>query len=110
MDFCEDIPSRSLNRASERNIETLPVQINLRKRKWLLTCCYNPDKSLISSNFDFLDNILSKYSKSYENLFFHTDFNNTMDDKFITEFCELSEFTCLIKPTCHKNFDITNIH
>ena len=34
--FHEDIPSRFLNSGSTRNIETISVEINLRKRKWLL--------------------------------------------------------------------------
>ena len=34
------------------------------------------------------------------------DFNVTMDDKFMIEFCELNDFSSLIdKPTCYKNFD-----
>ena len=34
------------------------------------------------------------------------DFNFTMDDKFMIDFCELNDLSCLIhKPTCYKNFD-----
>ena len=34
------------------------------------------------------------------------DFNVTMDDKFMIEFCELNDPSSLIdKPTCYKNFD-----
>ena len=67
--FREDIPSRFLNSGSTCNIETTSVEINLRKRKWLLTCCYNPNKSLISSHHNYL-NTSDKYCKSYENLIF----------------------------------------
>ena len=104
--FREDIPSRFLNSGSTCNIETISIEINLRKRKWLLTCCYNPHKSLISSHLDYLNNILDKYSKLYENLVFMGDFNVTMDDKFMINFCELNDLSSLIdKPTCYKNFD-----
>ena len=104
--FCEDIPSRFLNSGSTCNIETRSVEINLRKRKWLLTCCYNPNNSLISSHLDYLNNILDKYSKSYENLLFMGDFNVTMDDKFITDFFKLNGLSSLIdKPTCSENLD-----
>ena len=41
----EDILSIFLNSGSTCNIETISVEINLSKRKWLLTCCYNPHKS-----------------------------------------------------------------
>ena len=34
------------------------------------------------------------------------DFNVTMDDKFMIDFCELNDLSSLIdKPTCYKNFD-----
>ena len=50
--------------------------------------------------------MLHKYSKLYENLVFMVDFNVTMDDKFMINFCELNDLSNLIdKPTCYKNFD-----
>ena len=34
------------------------------------------------------------------------DFNVTMDDKFMINFCELNDLSSLFdKPTCYKNFD-----
>ena len=71
--FRKDIPSRFPNIGSTCNIETISVEINLMKRKWLLTCWYNPHKSLISSHPDYLNNILDKYSKFYENFVFMGD-------------------------------------
>ena len=104
--FREDIPSRYLNSGSKCSIEIVSVEINLRKRKWLLTCCYNPHKSLISSHVNYLNNILDKYNKSYEILVFMGDFNVTMGDKFMIDFCKLNDLSNLInKPTCYKNFD-----
>ena len=38
--FREYIPSRFLNNESTYNLEAISVDINLRKGKWLLTCCY----------------------------------------------------------------------
>ena len=61
----EHIPSKFQNSGPSCKIETISVEINLRKRKWLLTCYYNPHKSLISSHLDYLNNILDKYSKLY---------------------------------------------
>ena len=94
--FREDIPSRFLNSGYACNIETMSVEINLRKIKWLLTCCYNPRKNLISSHLDYLNDILDKHSKSYQNLVFMGDFNVTMDDKFMIDFCELNDLSTLI--------------
>ena len=74
-------------------------EISLRKKKWLVSCWYNPHKSLISSHLNYLNNILDKYSKCYENLVFIGDFNITIDDKFL-DFCELNDLSCLIdEPT-----------
>ena len=41
----EDLPSKVLTYSCNCDIETLLVEINLRKRKWLLNGSYNPNKS-----------------------------------------------------------------
>ena len=46
----EDIPSRLLQCKSQCNIESLSVEINLRKRKWFLNCSYNPHRNSVSSH------------------------------------------------------------
>ena len=71
-----------------------------------LTCCYNPHKHLIPSHLDYLNNILDKYRKLYENLVLMGDFNVTMDNKFMIDFFELNDLSSLIdKRTCYKNFN-----
>ena len=42
----EDVPSTLLN--SDMSIESFSIEINVRKKKWLLVCTYNPNKNLIS--------------------------------------------------------------
>ena len=44
----EDIPSTLLN--SDMSIESFSIEINTRKKKWLLVCTYNPNKNLISNH------------------------------------------------------------
>ena len=45
----EDIPCKILNEyAPEKPIEHFFVEINLRSRKWLLSCSYNPNTNLIA--------------------------------------------------------------
>ena len=51
----EDIPSKILAYSSNCNIETLLVEINLRKRKRLLNGSYNPNKSQISHHLKCLN-------------------------------------------------------
>ena len=41
----DDIPSTLLN--SDMFIESFYIEINIRKKKWLLVCRYNPNKNLI---------------------------------------------------------------
>ena len=44
----EDIPSILLN--TELFIEGFCIEINIRKKKWLLVCTYNPNKNLTSEH------------------------------------------------------------
>ena len=46
----EDISSKILTYSSNCYIETLLVEINLRKRKWLSNGSYNPNKHQIGSS------------------------------------------------------------
>ena len=63
--FCirEDIPSKLI--LTKMTIEGFFVEINLRKKRWLLCCSYNPKKPLISEHLNEigknLDLLLSKY-------------------------------------------------
>ena len=45
-------------------IEDLFVEINLRKKKWLLCCSYNPKKSLISNHLQEIGNKLDLLSSN----------------------------------------------
>ena len=56
----EDIPCREIIINIEPNIEAIFVEINLKKRKWLIIGGYNPEKSKIS---DLLTCIESKLNE-----------------------------------------------
>ena len=46
----DDIPSRLLTDYKIKdNVELFFVEVNIRKKKWLLSCSYNPHKSNISN-------------------------------------------------------------
>ena len=86
------------------NSEYFFVEINLRKKKWLLCCSYNPHKNSISTHIDFLRRELDLHSSNYENFIFLGDFNSEMTDKNLKDFCNLYLLKNLIKkPTCFKN-------
>ena len=66
----EDIPSKFLDIKSDCNIESITVEINLRKRKWLLNCSYNPHKNLIANHLECLNRIIDELGKKYKKLHF----------------------------------------
>ena len=58
----EDLPSTLLN--SDMSIESFYIEINIRKKKWLLACTYNPNKNLISNHLKEIGKNLELYSKT----------------------------------------------
>ena len=76
----EDVPSRILNPKSKTDIETLSVEINLRKRKWFLNCSYNPHKNQISNHLECLNRLIDEYSTYYKNFIFIGDFNTSVEE------------------------------
>ena len=100
----EDVPSRILTPKSETDIETLSVEINLRKRKWFLNCSYNPHKNQISKHLECLNRLIDEYNTYYENFIFIGDFNTSVEESQMENFCNLNCLESLIqKPTCYKN-------
>ena len=84
-----------------RAFQKLPkaFSVSLSKRKWLLTWCYNPHESLISSQFDdltFQISIVNPIKTWYWETF--------MDDKFMIDFGDLKNISSIIdKSKCCKN-------
>ena len=102
----EDIPSKFLKAKSDCNIKSICVEVNLRKRKWFISGSYNPNKSFLSNHLECLNRIIDEYSKLYQNFLFLGDFNASVSEKCLEEFCNLNGLTSLIKkPTCFKNPD-----
>ena len=99
--FWDDIPIKLLKHDFGINIESLSVEINLRKRKWFLNGFYDPHKSKLLNHLNYLNLVCSKYSKFYDNFIFMGDFNVTMGDKAMEDFYSLNNLESLIKkPTC----------
>ena len=72
--------------------------MNLRKQKWLISCSYNANKSMIGQHVAALSKSLNLHSSTYE------DFNAGMEHVALKNFCNLYSLTSLIKkPTCWKN-------
>ena len=52
---CEDIPSKFPKVKSDCNIESICVEVNLRKKMWFINGSYNPNKSFLSNHFECLN-------------------------------------------------------
>ena len=83
----DDIPPKLIER--KVTIEGLFVEINLRKKKWLLCCSYNPKKSLISNHLKEIGNNLDLLSSKYDNYLLMGDFNAEPNKPAISDFCEI---------------------
>ena len=106
----EDISLRLIERKVRNNVELFFVEINLRKKKWLLCCSYNPHKNSISNYFDALKWELDIHSSNYENFLLLGDLNAEMTDPSLKEFCNLYSLKNLIKkPTSFKNPDNSKV-
>ena len=99
----EDIPSKLLL-AENAPIEGFYIEINLRKKKWLICGSYNPHRTTIDSHMDSLSKNLALYSSTYENYIVLGDFNVEVDNNAISSFCDAFDLVNLIRePTCYKN-------
>ena len=98
----EVIPSRVLS--LNKSIESLFIELNFCKKKWLLCCTYNPKRNNISSHLDLLRRSLDLYYAEYEHFIIAGDFNTEVAQTSIKVFCDSYEFKNLIKDaTCYKN-------
>ena len=99
----EDIPAKVLS------VETLPtesfyVQIDLRKKKWLVSCSYNPHRDNISNHLQTISKSLYLYLSQYDNIAIVGDFNTEIGETSMNAFCERYSLSSLIKePKCYKN-------
>ena len=101
----DDIPSKFIPMKNS-TIEGFFIELNLRKKKWLLCCTYNPSRSFISDHLSTIGNNIDLLLANYENFFLMGDLNVEGHNGFLKEFCDLYNLKNLIKvPTCFKNPD-----
>ena len=80
------IPSKLLSK--ERDLtEAFFVEINLHnKKKWLISCSYNPKRASIANHLSTLSKCTDIYTAKYGNLIFLGDFNAGVEDTDIKIF------------------------
>ena len=79
-----DIPCKEIKHHLSNNIEYIFIQLNLRKKKWILFGRYNPNKEHI---INFLNQI-GKFIGTYDNLLL-IDFNSETKEENMKDFCVL---------------------
>ena len=101
----EDIPSRLLTDYKIKdNVELFFVEVNIRKKKWLLSCSNNPHKSNISNHLHHLNKDLDVYLKSYDNILIVGDFNSKFIENYMNSFCNVNSLKTLNRgPICIKH-------
>ena len=77
-------------------IEIFWIEINLRKKKWLTFCCYNPHNHLLKHHLFQIESAINFYSKTYENLIILGDFNAEISDFNMESFCTVSNLKCML--------------
>ena len=99
----EVIPSYLV--ATEKEpVESFYVEINLRNKKYLISCSYNPQKIMVSNHLATLEKFLDLHSLKYEKVLILGDFNVGVNEQYMQSFCETYDLKSLIKqPTCYKN-------
>ena len=98
----EDIPSSMLK--IDITYESMYIEINVRKKKWLLGCSYNPKQILISNHLEQVGCYLDDYLTTYDRFLLLGDMNAEPDNQNIIDFCQAYSCKNLInKKTCFKN-------
>ena len=98
----EGIPAKFLSFATSPT-EWFFVELNLRKKKWLVCCSYNPDNSNIQTHLASLSTNFDIYSSQYDHFIALGDFNVEIDNKYMKDFCSSFNFKTLIRvPACYK--------
>ena len=108
----EDAPSTLLKTVSE--IKAFYVELNIRKKKWLLCCSYNPNKTFNTKNLAEIAKNQDLFSSKYNNFILLGDFNSEPREQPMRDFWHVFNLQNIIKgktyfknPSCVDLF-ITN--
>ena len=104
--FRDHIPCKKIIIDFGPALEAIVIEINLKKRKWLLIGSYNPHKDTIRSHLNSIGNKLNELYVKYENFILIGDFNSEMHVEEMNVFSATYNLKNLVKePTCYKNVD-----
>lgn len=87
-------------------LECTLLELRIRQSKWLMVVGYNPHKDNIGKFLGNVSRELDKLLPKYENLLMLGDWNSSVKETELREFCDMYSLENLIKdPTCFKNIE-----
>ena len=93
-----------INVKISENLEGVFVELNFRRKNWLVRCSYNPQKLNITKHLDVIGKNHDLYSFRYENYLLVSDFNFEPSENALIEFCKVYKLKNRVKgATCYKN-------
>ena len=85
-------------------LECTFLEMRIRQSKWLVVVGYNPHKENIAKFLNGISEELDKSLPKYENMLMLGDWNSTVTEESMKDFCEMYNLENLIKePTCFKS-------
>ena len=93
--ICKDIPTILID--SQMKIEEFVIELNLRRKKELLSCSYDPKYSQISHHLKEIGKDLDVLTSKYDNIILMGDFNAEPADTVISYFCGIYNLKNIIR-------------
>ena len=87
-------------------MESFFIEVNILKKKWQLSCSYNPCKTNISNHLHHLNKGLDVFLKSFENVLNLPwgDLNLEVTENYLNGYCDIKSLkTPTRDPTCFKS-------
>ena len=106
----QDIAVRRVEYNSLRNIESICLELNLRKRKWLVIGIYKPLRYNEDALIKSLCSCLTNATKEFENIVLVRDFNMTVENTKMEQLLNTFSLESLMTSrTCFKSVAPTGI-
>ena len=84
----EEIPSKNLSEYKPNSsAENIFIELNLISKKWLLSCFYFPNLTLLNNHIQNISKGLDFYSSKYDNFIVLGDFNAETSNPIVSKFC-----------------------
>ena len=64
----EYVPSRKINVELSPQIEVIVIEINLKKKKWILIGSYNPHKSMIDTRLESVSKLFDEFYNPHKSM------------------------------------------